>query len=133
MTPNNSDTYLPGTIQIPSSMVITGITNSYPMIVTAVLNTVTEANTYVPGQLLKLFVPNAYGMFQANGLVGRIIGVSGLNFSLDIDSRQFDVFVTPPSTTMIQPPSFAPAGSQNLTLDNTTSQVPFQSLNNKGN
>jgi hypothetical protein len=130
---NSANTYLPGTIAIPSSMVISGITNSYPMVVTAVLNTTTEANTYIPGMLIKLFVPYAYGMYQANGLQGQILTVSGLDFTVDIDSRLFDVFVTPPSTTMIQPPSLSPAGSRNLQYDNTTNLVAFQSLNDQGN
>ena len=134
MIPNNSNTYLPGTIAIPSSMVITGITNAYPMVVTAVLNAATEANTYITGMLLKLFVPPAYGMIQADGLQGQIVAINGLNFSLDVDSRNFDVFVTPPSTTPIQPASFSPAGSRNLEYNNlTTHLLPFQSLNDRGN
>jgi hypothetical protein len=133
MVPNDSNTYLAGTIAIPSSMVITAITQAYPMVVTAELNSVTEANTYIPGMLIRLFVPYQYGMYQANGLQGTITAVSGLDFSLDIDSRLFDPFVLPPSTTKIQPASLSPAGSRNLIYSNTTNLVPFQSYNDIGN
>lgn len=130
--PNNSNTYLPGTIQIPSSIVITAITQSFPMVVTVSLQPLTEANTYQNGQLVKLTVPITYQMIQADGLVGQILDVTGSNITLDIDSRLFDPFVVP-SGNVIQPASLAPNGSRNLTLDNNTRQVPFQSLNNIGN
>ena len=132
MVPNNSNVYLPGTIQIPSSLNITSITNSYPMVVTAIINPVTEANTYIVGQVVRLTVPPTYGMFQANGLQGQILAISGLQFSLDIDSSQFDVF-SMPSGNAEQPASLAPSGSRNLEFNNSTAQVPFQSLNNINN
>lgn len=129
---NNANTYLPGTIQIPSSIVITAITQSYPMVVTVSLQPLTEANTYQTGQLVKLTVPITYKMIQADGLVGQILSVSGSNLTLDIDSTLFDPFVVP-GGNVIQPASLAPDGSRNLTLDNNTRQVPFQSLNDRGN
>ncbi len=132
MIPNNSNTYLPGTIQIPSSIVITAITTADPMVVTVNIQPLTEANTYQTGQLVKLTVPITYGMIQADGLVGQILSVLGSNLTLDINSTQFDPFVVP-SGNVIQPASLAPYGSRNLTLNNQTLQVPFQSLNNIGN
>lgn len=132
MVPNNANEYLPGTIQIPSSMDITAITQSFPMVVTAVLNSVTESNTYIIGQLVRLTIPRSYGMWQANKIVGQIVAISGLNFSLDIDSRLFDAFVVP-SGNIEQPASLAPSGSRNLQFSNLTGQVGFQSLNNLGN
>ncbi len=128
----DANEYLVGTIQIPSSLLITGITNDYPMVVTASVEPITASNTYMVGQLVKLFVPNPYRMTQANGLVGQILGINGLQFSLDIDSRQFDVFVTP-SGNVEQPASLSPAGSRNLAYSNDTNQLAFQSLNNIGN
>ncbi len=130
--PNDANEYLPGTIQIPSSLVITAITQAYPMVVTFVVNPVTESNSYHIGQLVKLFVPYSYRMYQANGLQGQILSLSGLTMTLDIDSRLFDPFFIPASN-MEQPASLAPSGSRNLIYDNTTKSVPFQSLNNRGN
>lgn len=90
------------------------------------------ANTYQEGQLVKLTVPISYRMFQANGLVGQIIEVNGSVIDVDIDSTQFDVFVVP-SGNVEQPASLAPSGSRNLQFNNLTRNVPFQSLDNRGN
>jgi hypothetical protein len=123
--------YLKGTIFTPSSLDIVAITQSMLMQVTCIINSVTEANIYIPGMLVRLFVPYAYGMYQANNLTGKILEVNGLIFTLNLDSSQFDPFVIPSSG---QPASLAPAGSQNLQFDNTTSNiVAFQPLSNQGN
>ena len=132
MVPNNANMYLPGVIAIPSAMNITAITNSYPMIVTVVVDPITESNSYIPGQLVRLTIPRSYGMFQANGLVGEILSVNGLDLTLNINSKQFDIFAIP-SGNKEQPASLAPSGSRNLPFSNTTNKVPFQSLNNRGN
>ncbi len=127
---NSSNTYLPGVIFIPSILLITAITNSYPMVVTVTVPS-TGSNTYIVGQVVRLFVPYNYGMYQANNLQGQILAINGLNFILDIDSRQFDTFVIPSSGET--PASFSPAGSRNVQFNNTTSQLGFQPLNNVGN
>jgi hypothetical protein len=132
IVPNDSNTYLPGTIQIPSSIDIIAATNAYPMVVTLDVNDLTESNTYIPGQLVRLTIPITYKMFQADGLVVRVLEVNGSDLSLDVDSRQFDPFVLPAAGQQ-QPASLAPSGSRNLSLNNLTGQVPFQSLNNRGN
>jgi hypothetical protein len=125
--------YLPPVIQIPSSLVITNITQSTPMIVSvAIGNPTTEANTYIVGMAIRLFVPVTYGMIQANNLVGTIIAINGSDFTLNIDSSGFDQFITP-TGNVEQPASIAPFGSRNLQYNNQTDLVPFQSLNNIGN
>lgn len=129
---NNVNQYLPGVIAIPSALTIIAITKSYPMVVTATVNPVTESNTYIPGQLVRLNIPYSYGMFQANGLIGQILEINGLDFTLDINSIGFDTFIIPASTE-VTPATFSPSGSRNLEFSNTTAQVPFQSLNNIGN
>lgn len=132
--PNDSNNYLPGTIQIPSSFVITEITKSNPMVITYTINDLSESFSYVPGQVVRLFVPITYGIFQADNLVGRILSIDEDNnqITVDIDSSLFDTFAIP-GTGTFQPASFSPAGSRNLEFDNSTNQVPFQSLNNIGN
>lgn len=125
--------YLPPVIAIPSSLLITSITQSFPMVITvAIGNTTTEANTYIVGMNVRLFVPNSYGMYQANNLIGNITAISGSIFTLRLDSSLFDPFVIP-SGSVESPASIAPYGSTNLQYDNTTNQVPFQSLQNIGN
>jgi hypothetical protein len=98
----------------------------------AIANTTTEANTYIVGMAIRLMVPVSYGMYQANNLVGTITAINGLNFTLNLDSTQFDPFVIP-FVTSEAPATIAPAGSRNLVYSNTTDTVPFQSLNNIGN
>ncbi len=129
--PNNANQYLVGTIQTPSALEITAITKSYPMSVTINVDPITASNTYIAGQLVKLNIPYSYGMFQANGLVGKILSVGMSTLQLNIDSTHFDSFVVPPIGE--QPASLAPAGAQNLEFSNLTRRVPFQSLNNRGN
>lgn len=125
--------YLPGVIAIPSSLLITDITQSVPMFVTVeVGNPTTEANTYIVGMLVRLVVPRTYGMYQANNLVGTIKAIDGSLFTLNIDSSKFDPFVIP-TGNVETPASLAPAGSRNLEYNNFTRLVPFQSLNNIGN
>lgn len=128
--PNNSNTYLPGVIFIPSMLLITAITNSYPMQITFFVPP-TGVNTYQAGQLIRLNIPKSYGMFQANGLTGKIISMGLTTMTLDIDSRLFDVFSIPSIGTT--PASLSPAGSRNLEYSNNTNNIAFQPLNNIGN
>lgn len=123
--------YLRGVIQIPSSLLITNITQSFPMVISFTVPS-TGSNTYIPGQLVRLIVPKTWGMFQANGLTGKILTVGSSTMALNIDSTFFDVFVNG-SSSAETPASLAPAGSQNLEFNNQTNQIPFQSLNNIGN
>lgn len=125
--------YLPGVVTIPSSLLITAATQSSPMVITVAVNSsASEANTYIVGMAIRLQVPQTYGMFQANNLIGTIVAINGSQFTLNINSSQFDAFV-PPSGNVLQPATIAPFGSRNLQYDNTTGDVPFQSLNNIGN
>ncbi len=107
------------------------------MVVTAAIgNTTNEANTYIVGMQIVLRVPIGYKMFQANSLVGTIININGLQFTLNVDSTKFDVFSIPVfnvASLNQTPASLAPFGSRNLEYNNNTSGVPFQSLNNIGN
>lgn len=127
----SANTYLAPAITIPGTLLITAITRAYPMVVSF---TNSDENTYVPGQLMRLFIPSSYQMIQANNLQGKILSIDNVSYTmaLDIDSTHFDAFVVPPPYTA-QPASMAPAGSRNLTLGNDTSRVPFQNLSNSGN
>lgn len=126
-----SNQYLQGVIQIPSMLLITNITQASPMVITFTVPS-TGSNSYQLGQLVRLSVPKTWGMYQANGLTGKIIGIGATTMTLNIDSTNFDSFVDG-SSTFETPASLSPAGSQNLEFNNFTNQVPFQSLNNKGN
>lgn len=126
--------YLSPVVQIPSSLQLTAITQSSPMVITVdVANSTTEANTYIVGMAVKLNIPQTYGMWQANNRVGTITAINGMEFTLNIDSSQFDPFVVP-SGNVLQPATISPAGSRNYQYTNGSSlNVPFQSFNNIGN
>jgi len=125
------NTYLPGVIAIPSSLLITGMTQSMPLVITYSVPS-TGVFTYIPGQLVRLTVPRTWGMYQANGLTGMIIALGTNTMTLNIDSTNFDPFVV--ATSSVETPaSLAPAGSKNLQFSNTSMDVPFQSFNNIGN
>lgn len=123
--------YLPPVIAIPSTLIITNISRSAPMVITFTVPP-NGANTYIIGQVVRLTVPKTYSMYQADGLTGRIVGLGVNTMSLSIDSTLFDTFSIP-SGNFETPASLSPAGSQNLQFNNTTDQVGFQSLNNIGN
>lgn len=78
-------------VYTPQLQTIAAITNSNPAIVTTDNN-----HGYSSGLVVRLDVPNNFGMFQINQLVSAIT-VTGLNtFSADqIDSTLFDVFSVP--------------------------------------
>jgi hypothetical protein len=126
--------YLKPVIAVPSSLLITAITQSLPMMITvAIGNVTTEANTYIVGMAVRLFVPVSYGMYQANKLVGTITEINVNVFTLDLDSTTFDPFVIP-FVTSEAPASISPNGSRNLQYNNATTRfAPFRSLNNIGN
>jgi hypothetical protein len=129
--PNNANTYLPGVIAIPSTLEITAITQTNPVVITVSADS-EQTNTYIPGQNIKFLVPVTYGMWQINGKVAQITAVNGQEFTVNINGSQFDPFVIP-APGSLGPATIAPFGSQNLQFSNTTNQVPFQSLNNIGN
>jgi len=127
--------YLPGVNTTPNSLVIIDISKSMPMVVTASLvNTAPNprVNTYKIGMNIKLYIPRTYGMYQANGLIGTILGLSGNVFTINLDSTLFDTFSIP-ITQVESPASLSPFGSRNLEYDNFTNDVPYKSLNNIGN
>src|SRR5579864_4829943 len=101
--------YLPGVVQIPSSLLITGMTQAAPMVITFTVPS-SGANTYVLGQVVRLTVPKTWGMYQANARTGKIIQIGASTMSLNIDSTGFDAFVYNPSSSET-PASLAPAGS----------------------
>lgn len=120
-----TNTYLPPSPVVPGFLAITGITNAYPAVVTF---TDSIYNTYVVGQLVHLNIPDAYGMFQANQLNVEILAINSNTFSLNMDSRPFDIFTVPsPSAYPVptEPATLSPGGSRNIY---NTNQEPFHSL-----
>ena len=126
-----SNPTLLGVIQTPSTLEITSISQSKPMVVTVSADPLTAENTYQAKQLVKFIIPFLYGMQQLSEKILEIESVSGNELTFNINSTFFDPFAEPASGQ--KPASLAPYGSRNLEFSNTTSQLAFQSLNNRGN
>jgi hypothetical protein len=87
---------------------IATISNSNPMTVTT-----TFTNNYLTGLIVRLSVPPAFGMIQADGLQGDIIVTGTTTFTLNVDSTHFDTFITPsepPLQPKLTPAQVTPVG-----------------------
>lgn len=120
-----ANTYLPPSPMVPMFLLISAISQANPMVIT-VTGQIPQ-NIYIVGQVIYLSVPYDYGMFQANALTPVITAINGSNFTVNVDSTQFDPFSAPPAGILYpRPATLSPAGSRN-TYNFTT--LPFHSLN----
>jgi hypothetical protein len=71
---------------------ISAITNANPATITTTFD-----NQYKTGLIVRLDLPPAVGMQQANGLTGTITVISPTTFTVNIDTTNFDVFAIPMS------------------------------------
>jgi len=72
-------------------------------------------------------------MIQADQMMGEILAIDDLDFSLNINSTEFSTFVLPDPDAIPPPRQFAtlaPAGCRNI-YNNLVE--PFHSLGNQGN
>ena len=74
----------------PAMRLIAAITNANPAVVTT-----TFAHLYLTGLIVRLDLPPAVGMPQANGMTGTITVLSPTTFSIDIDTTLFTPFAIP--------------------------------------
>lgn len=79
----------------PRSRSITNITKASQAVVT-----LSVTHGYKVGQVVRMVVPEAYGMVEMNGLQGTIVAInttttSGNTITLDIDSSSFTTFAFP--------------------------------------
>ena len=74
----------------PCARLISGVTNSSPAIVTTV-----NPHGYLTGMVMRLDIPEACGMQQANGLTGEITVIDPTSFSIAIDTTDFYPFIIP--------------------------------------
>lgn len=74
----------------PAMRIITAVTNGFPCIVTT-----SFAHNYLTGLVVRLDIPENYGMVQANQLFAPITYIDAVTFSMPIDTTYFDPFVVP--------------------------------------
>lgn len=110
----------PNPIFQPAMRLIIAITNASTATVTT-----SFAHQYRTGLKVRLDIPIACGMQQANGLVGSILVVSPSMFTIDIDTALFDPFSIPvvvsPHTNICA--QVVPVGEINELLTEATRNV----------
>lgn len=84
----------------PAVRDITAITNAFPLQVTT-----SFAHSYLTGLIVRLRIPQGFGMTELNDVQGLITVNSTTTFTMDIDSTNLDTFVIPPNN----PPYYTPA------------------------
>lgn len=85
-------------LYVPAKNYITGITAANPAVVTLSLT-----HNLAVGDKVRLNVPSAFGMVEADGLVGEVTAVSTANNTVtlgDIDSSAFTAFAFPASASV---------------------------------
>jgi hypothetical protein len=104
----------------PAMRLVTAITRAFPAQVTTSFE-----HDYLTGLIVRLVVPDGYGMVQANGLIGTIEVNSTTTFLIDIDTSYFDPFVIPPdpSPMVITVAQVIPVGEVNSQLIQATRNV----------
>lgn len=100
----------------PAMRVITAITQANPAQVTT-----SFAHDYLTGLIVRLNIPEGFGMQQANQLYGPIIVTGNTTFTIDIDTTTMDAFAVPVGNT--QYALVTPIGEINSQLYQATRNV----------
>lgn len=123
-TPNYYTVQMPSFQQAMSN--ILSITQSFPATITTTLDGSTPgANAYGTGLIIRLRIPEGFGMVQADGLYGVITVLSDTQFTISIDTTYFDPFVIPSYQPGFNgtPAQAIPTGEVNSTLIFATQNV----------
>lgn len=99
----------------PAFNLIATITNSNPASITTVSD-----HEYVSGLIVRLHIPESYGMIEANNLTGEIIVTGDNSFTINIDTTSFTPFALNPimaaNPTIDICPQVIPIGENNSIL-----------------
>lgn len=105
---------------------ILSITNDENALVTTTFDGVNPGNhQYGTGLIARLYVPDGFGMVQANRLEGVVTKINDTQFTITVNTINFDAFVIPD----FQPGSFGtpaqvvPVGEINSILTESTQNV----------
>ena len=74
----------------PAMRLVTAITNASPTVITTSFD-----HDYRSGDIVRIQVPDGYGMTQIDKFVGKITVTASNTFSMDIDTSLFDTFSVP--------------------------------------
>lgn len=74
----------------PALRIISAITQDYPAVITTSFD-----HDYSTGDILRIYIPDDFGMKGLDRLYGPITIIDSTNFKIDIDTRNFDAFSVP--------------------------------------
>lgn len=74
----------------PAMRIISAITNANPAAVTTTID-----HDYLDGLIVRLVIPDGFGMTQADSLTGSITVTGETTFTINIDTSGFDAFASP--------------------------------------
>lgn len=108
----------------PAMRIVSSITQAYPASITT-----TFAHQYNTGMIVRLNIPEGFGMQQANQLYTPIIVTSPTTFTMDIDTSFMDPYVIPTQYPFsYQSGQVTSIAEINSTLANATRNIlPFNS------
>ncbi len=109
----------------PAMRIIEAITQAEKALVTTTFD-----HQYITGTIVRLYVPQMYGMVQANHLEGEITVTAPTQFTITIDTTKFDAFVIPtpdvgrlPGGQLTEYAQVVPVGEINSILTASTVNV----------
>ena len=104
----------------PAMRIIESISNSFP----ECLITTTFPHQYQNGLIVRLNIPEGFGMTEMNGKFGSITIASDTTFSMSISTLEFGVFQAPTNYPFsYQSATVTPIGEDNSILTQATQNV----------
>lgn len=84
-----------------------------------------QPHNYLTGLIVRLFIPLGFGIKQLNGFLGPITVISETEFTVNVDSTQFDPFQVPDVQPGFNgtPPQVIPVGEVGQTIAQATVNV----------
>lgn len=103
----------------PAMRIIIQITQANPAVITTTFD-----HDYLSGTIVRLYIPDGYGMRQADKHVGIIDVTSSTTFTIDLDTQRFDAFTIPATfPDSFQHAQVVPVGQINELLGLATQNV----------
>lgn len=93
----------------PIKRLILTLTKASPAVITTTFD-----HDYTSGIVLRLKIPEEYGMSQANDFLGEITVIESNTFTINLDTTGFDTFVAPDNPTTC--PQTIPVGETGALL-----------------
>ena len=100
----------------PAMRIITNITNSNPVVITTSFD-----NQFVTGLIIRLYVPQGYGITKLNHVEAPILVLTNTTFSMPIDTINMAPYITPPAAEQF--PQAVPTGEINSILYAATRNI----------